>query len=290
MQLADLLKKPSTRILIFGSLLGLISIILLGPKLPATEDRKVIVGDAEFTFLLAQWEKTWQRPPTLQELEGIVESYVRDEIMYQEAINEGLDEENGMVRRALISQMDLLGASQGSEEKPSKADVEAYYSLRQEKFLQPDQVSFYQIYFSQSSQDPLSEEKAKSLTQDLNVNSVDPESAKGKGVVTMLPFETGLSDLSRIDNTFGQGFGETLNALPVEQWSGPVESSFGWHAIFISEKASGGPIPLDQIYDEVLRELEYEEKEAATEQFYTDLLQRYEVVYQGEIKSVLNAK
>lgn len=288
--ITDFSKNPTTRILLFGGLLGLILIILLGPKLPATEDRKVIVGDAEFAFLLAQWEKTWQRQPTMEELKGLVQSHIREEILYKEAINEGLDKENAMVKRALITQMNLLGASQGSAESVTRADVEAYYSLRQEKFLQEDQIAFYQLYFSQTSQDPKAEEKAKIQVQQLTVNGVKPVSAKGQGVVTMLPFETPLSDLGRINNTFGEGFGEKLNTLPIDQWSGPIESSFGWHVIYISSKSPGGPIPLDEIYEEVLRELEYEEKEAATEQFYTDLLQRYEVIYQGELKSVLNEK
>ena len=42
--------------------------------------------------------KTWQRPPTPKELRGLVDSYVKEEIYYREAIKLGLDRDDTLIR------------------------------------------------------------------------------------------------------------------------------------------------------------------------------------------------
>ena len=47
------------------------------------------------------FSRTWQRPPTQQELDGLVEDYIREEVLYREALAMGLDRDDTIVRRRM---------------------------------------------------------------------------------------------------------------------------------------------------------------------------------------------
>ena len=47
------------------------------------------------------FSRTWQRPPTREELEGLIRDRVREEVYYREAIAMGLDRDDPVIRRRL---------------------------------------------------------------------------------------------------------------------------------------------------------------------------------------------
>jgi hypothetical protein len=57
--------------------------------------------------------------------------------------------------------------------------------------------------------------------------------------------------------------------------------------VYITSITPESPAPLEAVKDEILREMEYEEKEAAKEQFYTELMRQYSIVYQGAAKDLM---
>ena len=54
--------------------------------------------------LAAQWE----RQPTLEELSGLVENRVREEILYREALAMRLDKDDDIVKRRMVQKMQFL--------------------------------------------------------------------------------------------------------------------------------------------------------------------------------------
>ena len=50
----------------------------------------------------------WKRQPTAEELAGLVESRVRDEILYREALAMGLDKDDEIVKRRMAQKMQFL--------------------------------------------------------------------------------------------------------------------------------------------------------------------------------------
>lgn len=279
-------KHPVFHILIFGLLAGIIFLVLFGPKMPSTEDRRIVIGNADLAHVLASWTRTWQRPPTKEELKGVLQKYVMDEVVYQEALNQNMDDNNAAVKRSLIMQMDMLAASQGGGSEISEDDISAYYSLRKDQFQKLPTFSFSQVYFKQNRE----EKSVRAAIDQLNLNKTIPSEVKNVGDPLMLASDYSLQSTQQIDNTLGAGFSDQLNDLPLDQWSGPIKSSYGWHAIYLSEQKPASALPLEKVRNEIVREMEYEGKEAAREQFYTELLQQYEIVYEGEVKVVLNEK
>ena len=54
------------------------------------------------------WTAQWRRPPTSEEMHGLVEGRVREEILYREALALGLDRGDTIVKRRLAQKMEFL--------------------------------------------------------------------------------------------------------------------------------------------------------------------------------------
>lgn len=280
----SLLRHPVFRVLLFGVLLGITLLLLYGPRQPELSDRKVVISDADLAHMIAGWERTWKRMPTREELKGIMSSYVQDEVVYREALNQGFDRNNATVKRALISQMDMLAEGQGTEREVTEDAIKAYYDLRKEQFTAPAMLKFHQVYFK-NEKDPSA---LKKMADNWNQTNLSVNEAMAFSSASLLPPRMNMQTTDAIDREFGNGFAQAIMEFPVKQWSGPVTSGFGSHLVYIDTIIPAAPLPLEQVTKEIVNLLQYEEKQAAKEQFYTELLQQYEIIYQGMAKDLIN--
>jgi peptidyl-prolyl cis-trans isomerase C len=278
------LKNPMIQVLILGLLICAALLLIFGPKRPSESDSIIVVDEADMAQLIAGWQRTWNRMPTREELKGLMENYVKEEVLYQEALKEGLDRNSAVVKRALITQMEMLAEGQGEQPEISEEAIEAYYNLRKDQFISPAIISFKQVYFKED-QDP---ERLAALKDDWNQRDLDYELARSAGANTML--SPGMKEMPAdlIDREFGENFASKLRELTPGQWNGPVPSAFGWHLIYLESLTPPRPLPLEAVRNEILLQLQYENKDAAKEQFYTELLQQYEITYQGLAKELVN--
>ncbi|MBL7472707.1 peptidyl-prolyl cis-trans isomerase [Robertkochia sediminum] len=279
-----IIKHPVFQILCFGVLLGTTLLLIYGPRQPELQDRKVVIDDADLAHMVAGWQRTWKRMPTREELQGIMNSYVQDEVVYREALNQGMDRNNATVKRALISQMDMLAEGQGSERDISEEAIKAYYDLRKEQFVAPALLKFHQVYLK----DEKDSTAMTALVSKWNREGLSPEEGLKKASPSLLLPRINLQTTDVIDREFGNGFAAALSKLPVRQWSGPVRSGFGYHLIYLDSLIPAAPLPLENVKNEIANMLQYEEKQAAKEQFYTELLQQYEIIYQGMAKDLID--
>jgi len=91
-----ILGEPLLQFAVLGVLL-FVSFRMLGdPR--NTAPQRVVVTTGQIERLAETWRRTWQRAPTRAELDGLVEDYVREEILYREALALGLDRGAGGMR------------------------------------------------------------------------------------------------------------------------------------------------------------------------------------------------
>jgi hypothetical protein len=87
-KLPQILREPLFHFLLLG--FGLF--LLYGRVAPGSADQQRIeVNSGRIETLSQQFQSTWSRPPTEQELAGLIDSYVHDEVLYREGLAMGLD-------------------------------------------------------------------------------------------------------------------------------------------------------------------------------------------------------
>eukprot|EP01036_Dinobryon_divergens_P056952 gene56952-76045_t len=71
----------------------------LAPRSGEQAPDAIVVTGAKIEQMAAIFAKTWQRPPSVEEMKGLVDDYVKEEIYVREAIALGLDKDDTVIRR-----------------------------------------------------------------------------------------------------------------------------------------------------------------------------------------------
>jgi hypothetical protein len=104
--LRQFMREPLVHFLLLGGLLFAIFGLLGGGT--GVADRKIVVTAADIELLSQQFLRTWNRPPSPEELQSQIDSYIREEVLYRTALSFGLDKDDFIVRRRLRQKMEFL--------------------------------------------------------------------------------------------------------------------------------------------------------------------------------------
>ena len=84
-----LLREPLLHFFVIGALLFGVYGLLNRGSVGAPDE--IVVSRGQMQNLRLQFERVWQRPATQQELQGLIDNWVREEILYREGVTLGLD-------------------------------------------------------------------------------------------------------------------------------------------------------------------------------------------------------
>ena len=270
-----LLREPLVHFLLIGVVLFALYTAVSGPA-PAPRNR-IVVEPERIDQLANSFEAVRQRPPTNDELVALVESFIREEVYYREALALGLDSNDTIIRRRLQQKLEFLTDSGADLIEPGEGDLEAYFEANARTYQNPPGVAFEQVFLGQT---PAPERVSATLA----ALQADPEiDAFPLAESTFLPGHMTLSDPEAIDRRFGTGFFAALEGLPKGEWSGPVGSSFGVHVVRINDALPASMPPLEDVRDEVLREWRAAKASELRDMVYTRLRERYEIVFPGDV-------
>ena len=269
------LKPRVIRGLLLGILLAGIFWAAQGPPRNKDEIPEIIVTEADVAHQAARWKKMRGRSPTPAELKSAVDSYVRNEILYREALSRGMDREDPRVRMALIQKMEMMAAGKADTQSVSEEDLIAFYALRKDQYKIPAKLSLKQIFFKQQNG---AEEQAKALLVQISKQD-PPETELSKlGDATMLEQVLAEVSATEVEAKFGAEFTAEVLSLPAEQWSGPVRSGYGLHLVKVFDRQAGTTPELAAVRDKVEYDLLYETRMASQEQGYQELAGKYQVL------------
>ena len=270
-----LLREPLFHFLILGAGLFVIYFAVNG-SISNPADR-IVVDKAQILRLAEQFQRTWMRPPTQQELQALAEDYVKEEILYREARALGLDEDDLVIRRRLRQKMEFLNADLTEPQAPTEAQLLAYFDANQDRFRRPDRFSIQQIYLNPHKHKANLKRTTAELLERLNTDSAFAADYQAIGDVTLLPAKLDGVTRREVSSAFGPGFAKDLENMPVGRWSGPYESSYGLHLVRTTKRKSGGLPAMAEIRSVLEREWRTERSKAANERFYQTLRARYDV-------------
>ena len=275
--IARLLREPLLQFLALGAVLfGLHGLV---GKRSEEAPGKIVVSASRVANLGEGFARTWRRSPDEQELQGLIENYIRDEVFYREGKVAGLDRDDAIIRRRVRQKMEFL-ADDMSVPEPSDEQLAAYLASNPERFRAEDRITFRQVFLSatrrENTLDNDSQRVASVLTR-----------ADGYADVTALgdPFLLGeeFRDVSpsKLTSIFNEGFSSQIAGMEKGRWQGPVSSGFGQHFVFISARVAGGSPRLEDVRPAVRREWTNARRLEAEQKLYASLRGRYEIVVEA---------
>ena len=240
----------------------------------ADEDKNIFVSDQEILGLISAWKSQVGRDPTNDELARIINNLIDEEILYREALLLGLDQEDTIIKRRLAQKISFL-KEESIPEIPTIEELNEYYKYNKEKYYIEPSFTFTHYYFSENNNSLERSQQALKALQDNNKVKSDPFYF-GKTFAN--------EPLRNINTNFGKTFSKELIEAVPNQWSGPFQSTYGHHIVYINS-VNTGYIPE---IEEVLRQVEVDflqiKREDAVKGFLRDIRSEYTIFINPDLK------
>jgi hypothetical protein len=269
-----LLREPLLHFLALG--VALFGFFHLVDSRKAEAPARIAVSSAKVANLADGFARTWQRPPGKEELQGLIDDYVRDEVFYREGRAAGLDRDDVIIRRRVRQKMEFF-AEDISAEEPREEQLAAYLKSNPDRFRTEDRLTFHHVFLSATRRARTIDGDSKHVAEALaGADAAMDTSSLGDPFLLGEEFHA----LSRkeVAAIFGDDFAGRISALERGRWQGPFASSFGQHFVYIGEKKPGSLPPLDAVRQAVRREWSNARRLEAEQKLYDRLRQRYDIV------------
>jgi len=266
---ARILREPFVHFAVLGAAI-FIAYRALAPA--SVNDAEIVVTADRIAALGAQFSGMHGgRPPNDQELRGLIEHHVRDEMLFREAIALGLDRDDPVVRNRILQKAEILRGDALSVE-PGDADLQGYLDAHRDEFDIPARLSFEQVYFDPSKHgdnvDAVMARARRSLDSGVRAEAGDR---------TLLPSTMSRVSPGEISAQFGEGLTQALAEIHDAAWHGPFTTTYGVHLVRITWRGEPTRATLDNARAVVTREWSRAHAVAMREQFYRELATRYTV-------------
>ncbi|GLB47709.1 peptidylprolyl isomerase [Neptunitalea lumnitzerae] len=271
-----LLKEP----LVHFFLIGAVLFVVYGLVNERSNNEDIIVDKEDVAHMAELWQLQWHRPPTAEELQGLIDRYVEQEVLYREALKLNLDHNDEIVKRRLAQKMEFLGNDLSTMVAPAtEENVLAFYEKHKDNYQSDYVYSFKQIIFTgDHHQNPMV--AAKNILKEKE--NLTAEQLKEAGDAFPLNFEFTNVDSFYINRELGDGVAEQLKTLETGRWDGPIVSGFGVHLVYIEKQIKPKIQPFEDVREKVTADYEYQMENDGKEAILNELKKKYHVIIKSE--------
>jgi hypothetical protein len=272
-----LLREPLVHFLFIGAAIYLLYGVFAEP-MPEDDDKTIVVSSGEIEWMQTAWQKRWNRPPTAAEFDGLIQQYIKETVLYREALTMGLNKHDMVIRRRLAQKLEFLAKDLVALTPPTDEELQAYFSEHQDRYQEPVLYTFTQVFIDPDKRGDATLARAEAVKMTLIAEGEAIDNAGALGDDFMLQNYYPEKDQVEIQKLFGSGFTESLLELSPGQWHGPVLSGYGVHLVYVSSISEPPPPVFAEMRERVTQDWKIERGEELNEQFYASLRDRYTVV------------
>ncbi|WHI50057.1 hypothetical protein P3339_16590 [Microbulbifer sp. MLAF003] len=131
-----------------------VGIELVDPKAGASDQTNILHLNEDLLIEYIQYQKNIQ-PEVCQDLlaelgpsdrSDLIHDYIREEVLYREAMNLGLQDNDQIIRRRLIQKLEYVTDGFVGDINVSRQDLEQYFWLHQEEYRIEASVTFTHVF------------------------------------------------------------------------------------------------------------------------------------------------
>ncbi len=286
------------------------------PPRPPVQREPILISAEQIGVMKEDFVRRWGILPTPAQLSALIAQTIEEEMLYREARLLALDFQDGSVQRRLVEKMRALGDRPGRppEELVSEAralgldedivirrllvekmrillaqdpgapaltdaDLQDYLDRHRERFLQPAELTFSQLFLDEDLRGASIKDAARAtLAQARTLPLAD-------AVALSDPFLLGLRfqaySRPRLIARFGTAFAEQVFALEPGVWSGPIASAYGLHLVLVEETREPRLPEVAAIRQQLLEAVGTERATQRLAQGLVRLRERYRIRVEG---------
>jgi hypothetical protein len=250
---------------------------LFGAPDAETQDRTVLVDERRIDGFISEWERRWNRPPTRAELEGVINAFVREDILYRQAFAMGLGEDDPITRRRLAQKLEFLTNDLAMFREPAAGELEATFEENRERYREPDRLTFVHVYFDPDQREDATLDDAAAVLAELEAEGTpDPATLQAGDAFMLRSYFDAVPELD-VRRQFGSGFSEPVFQLEPGRWHGPVLSGYGVHLVYVYELNRAPEPVFEDVAQAVLEDWQEAQRETFNAEFIESLMSRYDV-------------
>jgi hypothetical protein len=266
------LREPLLHFLLLGA--AIFGAHRLRSSAQATQPGTIVVTEGRIEALVAAFTRTWQRPPTASERDGLIQDYIREEVYVREAIALGLEQDDMVIRRRLRQKLEFVSEDLTAQAEPTDRQLRAYLTAHPDAFRVEPRYTFRQVFLDPHRQGDRRSHDAARLLARLRQAGTDPDTM---GDASLLDHRFEAVPATLVAEQFGEQFAAELGKLPISQWRGPVPSTYGAHLVLVGDRTEARVPALEEVRDAVRRDWGNALRAEASERYYRELLRRYSV-------------
>ena len=275
------LREPLLHFLLLGLVLfGAYSYLHRG-RGGVESSKQIVLTIDDLQLMDSYFESQWHRQPTPAEFQAMVEDKVREEVLYREALAQGLDKDDTIVKRRMAQKMQFLAEDVAGAHEPSTDELKAWFDKNTDKFALPSRISFRHLYFSPDKRGKNAQEDAARALAKIAGQPEDSKLAAAVGDSFMFQDYYGDRAPSAIAKEFGPPFAVAIEKLKPGFWQGPIESGYGWHLVFVDTVIPGRIPAFEEIEPDVKTAWLGEQKKAAWQKAYAEMRAKYTLLLPG---------
>jgi len=273
----NLFKEPLIQFLLIGAAIyGMF--LFMGEPTEEEQDRQIVITEDHVNSLAIGFGKRWNRPPTNEELLGLVREYISETLLYREALSMGLDKDDHVIRRRMAQKLKFLTNDLVTLVEPEEEILEQYLQENMDSFRASDLISFTHVFINPEQRGDDAMADAETLLAQLQV--AGPPSQETLAVGDRFMMQNYFPDASHheVQRQLGEAFADSVMKLEPGAWHGPVSSGYGIHLVYVSDFVAAEDPLLADVRQKVLDEYFRQQTEKFNAEYLEALSERYEII------------
>ena len=275
-----LLRDPLVHFLLLGGLLFAIY-FLMNPADQFAAGNQIHVTQGDIERFKQLFQKQWQRSPNQQELQGLIDAYVKEQVFYREALAMGLEKDDTIVRRRLAQKVEFLIGDVTVPGDVDDKELMAFYEQNSARYTRAAKLSFRHIYFNPDKRGERLLDEARATLQTLQSTRAGVTVSDDLGDRFMLPLQYQQISTDDVARDFGREFADKIATLTPGEWHGPIKSGYGVHLVYVAQRDNASIYPFNEVRERVKNDYLFELRQARNEEVLEKLKARYQIVIDG---------
>lgn len=234
------------------------------------KSKKIIeISPQELQQIKSEYKKEFSKDISEDELDASIQKKYYEKMLLNEAYSLGLEKQDELISKRLLEQMQHIMTGSAVME-PSEELLYKYYEKNKGDYSSINTLTFSQIYFY----NPKNEAIFTTLKA-LQIADVNPLKASSFGEESASSNQIKDVTFGEVEELYGKYFASKVFSLKRGMWHKAIQSKYGVHLVYVTDKNVGEPYSFDEIQERVYADYMQEERQKKEDEAYRKISSQY---------------